>query len=849
VTRAVPTAGGRKSSLDRVTQLSKAVFFFGSIISLFCCCCVSVGAARGCYVRTMFESVLLLLLVGAQAEKFADRLRPLVDEVDGHLAANFRNVSDAVLLVGAPGTGKTALAMLLAEDASLRLERSPAGVILADGGRKIGRATFLPNFMRDDVLGTILVDCPSPTEPEEAVVAAEYAVLRTVQMLSKTKVIVVANSFSLVDGLDKEGGRRLKEFVKRFDPVAAVVASKGDRNGESSFAKVAAPVVEFPRPFRPGSPLETLFATSSSVRKALVDAKFTSFKPNLSPLVRCYITEMTADVLQEVIGEFTNLFASVQKSLPKVIETSADKLKTAIYLKDIITHLNGSNYSALAAELKTLNASSNRLDFLAVQLDWVRGLGMDTPLNMEHQLQKLIDDAAKLQQFYQFLNETANYKLLKEREKISEILKEQPFDNLIMAMVAFDLKPRPQLIGLNLTDGMKRDLNASLGEKLKIADWSDEGVVLAAPFVLLSEASKKFHSFNNSIILMASQTIFLDQDLLLEGKDLTLIAPEVQVVTENVTLTLLGRKGLPFGDAAAEGDGKAGAPGGAAGNLLIICTRIVGAENLFVRSVGGEGGPGQRGAPASQGEFEPEETLEFLEPSHNISSHNRTSGSIRLAFKEGRINPKFAGHGGIGGEGGFPGAVLIYKEHGEAKEVRTEFTKGPQGLSGAGGKGAAEGAKFTFTIADCPAGQCVQIATGSSVETVPSLEEGEAGGSSKGLERAVEAPPLTLRRFLYLYVGTVLSKRLAAAEEAQVVALVERLPELIRQRGGEAEGGLQQIEAEWAVMEREKADMKRALGRHLPLMHRILLAYAERAPGGRRLSQLIRNTKEIESMF
>ena len=104
---------------------------------------------------------------------------------------------------------------------------------------------------------------------------------------------------------------------------------------------------------------------------------------------------------------------------------------------------------------------------------------------------------------------------------------------------------------------------------------------------------------------------------------------------------------------------------------------------------------------------------------------------------------------------------------------------------------------------------------------------------------------LTLRRFMYLYVGSILAKDLSPQAEKDAVALVERLPELIRLRGGDTEGSLNHLQAEWDMMERDKEDMKRALGRHLPLMHHILLAYADHAPGGKSLSELIRSSRSI----
>lgn len=802
----------------------------------------------------MFAAAVVFLLFfhsTHQAEPLADRLRPFLDEVDGHLSANFRNVSDAVLIIGAPGTGKTSLAMLMAEDVSLRLQRSPAGVLLADDGRKIGRDTYLPNFMRDDVLGTILVDCPAPLEPEEAFVAAEYAVLKITSMLPKMKILVVENFFSFIEGGDKDGQHRLRAIANNFEPLAAVVPTKGDNNSVfTGWAEFGAPIVGFPRPFRPGSPIETLQATTSSVRNAIVGAVWSSPSPSFTPRAHCYANEMIKQVLNESKIEFGSLLDRFYEHKLALIENSTDHMNASKSLKNQLIKMNAYNYTALLTTLKKSNISSSRLVFLSAQLDWARGMNLKFNFNISENLQILINNATKITQFYDLLNEVSsalgNYKYIAERDHLAKVLEDQPFDNILESTSALlDLQSRPQLLGLHLTDWMRSDFDNILREKLKFDDWSNKGVVLAAPIILLSEASKYFDNWNDSaIVLMASETVYLDQDVLIEnGKNLAIIAPEVRVVKENITLVLSGEKGFGYNNASDEGDGRAGGPGGPAGSLLIICSRIEGAENLLVSSIGGSGGDGQQGAPASQGAFKPaEKTFEFLESAHNSTSSNKTSGAIKVTYKDGREDAIKAGNGGAGGQGGYPGAILIYKKDTEAKGIRSKISMGAPGRHGEGGKGALEDAKFTFKIAECHE-QCVQVAAGQSHENLPALEKGVAGASFIDYQNATLPAQLTLRRFMYLYVGTILAKDLSSKAEKDVVALVERLPEIIRLRGGDTEGGLHQMQAEWAVMEREQEEMRRALGRHLPLMHHILLAYADHAPGGKSLSELIRSSR------
>ncbi|CAB3370508.1 Hypothetical predicted protein [Cloeon dipterum] len=627
----------------------------------------------------MLLLLALLAFLGGADAKFSDRFWPLVDEVDGHLAANFRNVSEAVLLVGGSGTGKTSLAMLLASDPSLRTERSPSGLLLSDGGRKIGKPTFLPHFMRDDESGVVLVDCPSPAEPEEEVAAAEYAVMRTVSLVPKVKVLVVENVYSFLEGGDREGLVRIKKLIARFGDVAAVVAAKSD-----------------------------------------------------------------------IIG--------------------------TVYAKKVN-----------AQEHKYLK-------------------------NRKHFADELLQDFTT-------------------------------FDSFVMSLAALDLPPRPRLLGLPLLDWMKHDLDAVFSDTLKFDDWSVEnGIVAAAPFVLLSEVVKKYEGRHKPIVMMASQIIFLDRNISLQnGEDLIMIAPEVQVVNKNVTIELTGQVGWTRVDAPLRGDGQAGGPGGNSGNLLIFCTKLVNAERLSIRSQGGDGGMGQEGGPAAQGRQQLEKTVEHL----NISSFS-LSGKTQLEISESVFEPIAAGAGGVGGHGGFAGSVLIYSSTGESKKVRVESKRGADGQAGPGGKGARAEPKFTLSIAECAEERdqsCEKIAAGQSVEMTSALETGAAGESDAQAEKPLEPAPFVIRPYLYLYVGTILSKNLRAEEEKGVVEMVQRLPDVIREQGGKIEAGLEQLEAEWAVMETEKEEMRQTLGRHLPLMHHLLLAYAEQAPGGRQLSELIKQKK------
>ena len=688
----------------------------------------------------MFAAAVVFLLIShcyTQAELLADRLRPFLDEVDGHLAANFRNVSDAVLIIGAPGTGKTSLAMLMAEDVSLRLQRSSAGVLLADDGRKIGRDTFLPNFMRDDVLGTILVDCPAPVEPEEAVVAAEIAILKIASMLPKTKIVLVDNYFSFIEGGGKEGKHRVQTLAKNFKPLAAVVPTKGANNSVfAAGAEFGDTIVGFPRPFRPGNPIETLQATTSAVRNAIVGATWSSPTPSLTPRARCYADKLIIGVVNETKFEFSALLDLFYEHKLNLIENSTEHNNSTKSLKNQLIKMSCYNYTALLTSLSKLNMNSSRLAFLCAQMDWAQEMGIKFNFDMNEKLQILINNANTLTQFYDLQSKVSGalstYKHIAERERLAEVLEDQPFDNILTSTAALlDLQLRPQLLGLNLTHWMRSDFNNMLREKLKFKDWSNKGVVLAAPIILLSEASKHFDHWNDSvIILMASEIIYIDHDVLIEnGKNLAIIAPEVQIVKENATLSLKGQNGFGFSNTSDKGDGRAGGPGGPAGSLLMICSRIEGAENLLVTSIGGAGGDGQKGAPAAQGKFKPEEeNFEFLESSHNSTSSNKTSGAIKVTYKDGRENVTFAGDGGAGGEGGYPGEILVYKKDVEAQEIRTETVMGEPGRPGAGGEGAAEDSKFTFKIAECHE-ECVRVATGQSFENLPALEEGEEGAN------------------------------------------------------------------------------------------------------------------------
>jgi hypothetical protein len=104
------------------------------------------------------------------------------------------------------------------------------------------------------------------------------------------------------------------------------------------------------------------------------------------------------------------------------------------------------------------------------------------------------------------------------------------------------------------------------------------------------------------LVIMAAQKFFIDKDLILTDTHLTIMAPIVEVVGENRTLTLQGSSGQIVLAGRAPGlNGLNGKPGASSGDLKMYTLDVVNAQALTIRSKGGDGSDGQAGVHGTNG--------------------------------------------------------------------------------------------------------------------------------------------------------------------------------------------------------------------------------------------------------
>lgn len=152
----------------------------------------------------------------------------LTEEVEQLLNAgdqlNFNGATDLIILLGSTGVGKSTLSKFIAHNPSLQVVKVGSSYVFTDNGTistvTSKSMTLLPNIYKDAETGEILVDCPgfSDTREPKFEIAASFFVKKVLEYAKRVKIILVENHFSLTEGADRFGLKRLLKHVSELMP-------------------------------------------------------------------------------------------------------------------------------------------------------------------------------------------------------------------------------------------------------------------------------------------------------------------------------------------------------------------------------------------------------------------------------------------------------------------------------------------------------------------------------------------------------------------------------------------------------------------------------------------------------
>jgi GTP-binding protein EngB required for normal cell division len=152
----------------------------------------------------------------------------LTEEVEELLNAGdqleFNGATDLIIILGSTGVGKSTLAKFITKNPSLQVIKSGHSYVFIDNGTistvTSKSMTLLPNVYRDEETGQILVDCPgfSDTREPKFEIAASFFIKKVMEYAKRVKIILAENHFSLMDGADRFGLKRLLKHVSELMP-------------------------------------------------------------------------------------------------------------------------------------------------------------------------------------------------------------------------------------------------------------------------------------------------------------------------------------------------------------------------------------------------------------------------------------------------------------------------------------------------------------------------------------------------------------------------------------------------------------------------------------------------------
>lgn len=246
------------------------------------------------------------------------------------------------------------------------------------------------------------------------------------------------------------------------------------------------------------------------------------------------------------------------------------------------------------------------------------------------------------------------------------------------------------------------------------------------------------------INIFSLNTVFMDIDISLPGKSITVVAPKWEII-DTRKLELRGTDGQSHYDykpsifpflktmtkSKAKGgtypgskgtDGLPGGPGGPGGNFFGITEQVINGINLTIIVNGGTGGSGQNGGDGGNGQ----DGINPMIPSSAILcspklcdnnkqingfdctylSTNRNFNVFRMYLNTFKIFGKagkkggYGGNGGRGGKGGNPGNIILFELNNYSGISKYNST-GEDGENGIGGIGGVDGMNGDDIVVKC----------------------------------------------------------------------------------------------------------------------------------------------------
>lgn len=238
-----------------------------------------------------------------------------------------------------------------------------------------------------------------------------------------------------------------------------------------------------------------------------------------------------------------------------------------------------------------------------------------------------------------------------------------------------------------------------------IEDCSKNTLRITGTVLSLNNIAKELQTRRSfdTVEIFCSNTIFLDADLKLLGKNLIIIAP-IWTVTKSITIDLSGEEGQNA--AGYDGiHGKVGGPGGNGGNFVGRAVEVRNACELTIRLNGGNGGAGangkdgRNGTPGKDGVqdsvYNRDTSVLFGSYQANTSTWNL---QLNYEYRSEGTQGEDGQSGGMGGYGGIRGLagkinfVIIYQPGmGVTDKYNLEKFPGKDGVAGCSGNGGTGG--------------------------------------------------------------------------------------------------------------------------------------------------------------
>ncbi|CAL1279884.1 unnamed protein product [Larinioides sclopetarius] len=391
-----------------------------------------------------------------------------------------------------------------------------------------------------------------------------------------------------------------------------------------------------------------------------------------------------------------------------------------------------------------------------------------------HPFQNLVGYLNEAKTWYSFLDSIihtfSKYKIQKVKEKYNVtdlenwgkskarqgiFITKTNFQHFIEKISELNIADLDKIKNLNLTgirqEELKEVLNLTLKGQPKI-DFQPPSAFLTGDYIRISyikndpEISLLLQAENLKFLyVFASHTIFIDEDLILPGLGVALIAPKWEIIGDR-KINLDGTDGETHSSVKAS-DGTAGAtkgergipglPGKPGGTFFGIGESFVNGAHLIITANGGNGGPGQHGGNGLRGNKglnarmptsgDSPSQQEIQAGIHIIGGFaceqiavNNAQGKGIFGLLLDSVTPDIiinkiadykiigvsgtiggdGGDGGKGGEGGNPGVINLI-ELNENSGIFKQLNRGVCGIDGKGGEGGLGGYRGNSIIARC----------------------------------------------------------------------------------------------------------------------------------------------------